>query len=637
MTGIPEDITEAQARLAAIIESSDDAIVSKTLAGFITSWNPAAEKLFGYTSDEIVGKHIGIIIPKEREDEEFVIIGKVKTGLRIDHFETQRLTKSGELIDLSITVSPIKAPDGRIIGASKIARDIRETKAAQRASAYLAAIVESSDDAIISKDLTGTITSWNMAAYRIFGHTAEEAIGRHITLVIPEHMMDQEYAILAKIKSGQRIDHFETVRKNKNGGLVNVSLTVSPIRDMDGKIVGASKVVRDITLQKATEESLRESNRRKDEFLASISHELRTPMNAIIGLTHLLGISPALPEREKKYVETMRSSADNLLELINNLLDLSRLGAESIELEESEFDLHEMVSKTVDISNVAARAKDLPIKITYAAGINRYYVDDSFRLQQVLTNLMANAVKFTMRGHVELRIGSVPGKDNKTLLDFKVIDTGIGIPKDKQASIFDKFTQVDTSTTRKFGGSGLGLSLAKTQVEKMGGSIGVESREGLGSTFEFRIPLGNSSRAADVPASAAPQSRMHKNVLIVDDYEANTLVAASYLDHLGYSHDSAVNGLEAVRLTQNTQYDVILMDVQMHEMDGFESTRRIRNLEQERGLPRTPIIAMTAHVSEKDKYLCLDAGMTGFIAKPFRPEILKEVLEEVMPAKSDVA
>ncbi len=636
MTANPEYIIEAQARLAAIIESTDDAIISKTLGGFITSWNPAAEKLFGYTTDEVVGKYISIIIPKEREDEEFIIIGKVKSGLRIEHFETQRLTKSGALVDLSITVSPIKAPDGTIIGASKIARDIRETKAAQRASAYLAAIVESSDDAIISKDLNGTITSWNVAAWRIFGHTAEEVIGRHITILIPEHMMDEEYAILAKVKAGQRVDHFETVRKAKDGRLVNISLTVSPIRDLDGKIVGASKVARDISEQRATEEALRESNRRKDEFLASISHELRTPMNAIIGLTHLLGISPTLAEREKKYVDTMRSSADNLLDLINNLLDLSRLGAESIELEEAEFDLHDMVTKTVEIANVAARDKNLPLKVTYAPGLNRFYRGDAFRIQQVLTNLLANAVKFTTRGSVELRIAGTRAGE-KTAVDFKVIDTGIGIPADKIVTVFDKFTQADSSTTRKFGGSGLGLSIAKSLVEKMGGTITVESREGLGSTFEFHLPLANGLRSADLPQTGAPQDRTHKNVLIVDDYAANTMVAASYLDHLGYTYDTAVNGLEAVRFTQQTQYDAILMDVQMQEMDGFESTRRIRNLEQEMALPRTPIIAMTAHVSEKDKSLCIEAGMTGFIAKPFRPEMLKDVLAEIIPAKSEVA
>ena len=258
-----DDAQTAKRYLAAIVDSSDDAIISKTLDGVITSWNSAAERIFGYKVDEAVGQHISLIIPKNRLDEEYVIIGKVRAGQRIDHFETLRCAKDGTLVDVSLTISPIHDDDGHVIGASNVARDIRVSKAAERTSAYLAAIVESSDDVIVSKNLDGIITSWNAAAQRVFGYTPEEAIGRHITLIIPPDKFEEEYGILAKVKAGKRVEHFETRRRAKDGSLVDISVTVSPILDARGRIIGASKVARDISERKRIEAQLEESNRRR--------------------------------------------------------------------------------------------------------------------------------------------------------------------------------------------------------------------------------------------------------------------------------------------------------------------------------------------------------------------------------------
>lgn len=244
-------------RLAAIIESSDDAIVSKTLDGTITSWNPAAERLFGFAADEAVGQAITLIIPDDRLDEEAEIIRKIKAGERIGHFNTIRRHKSGRPLDISVTISPIRDATGEIVGASKIARDITAAQQAERDLVYLAAIVDSSDDAIISKNLDSIITSWNGAAERIFGYAANEAIGQSITLIIPPDRYDEETAIIAQIKAGERVDHFETFRQRKSGEFISVSITVSPIRDARGTIVGASKVARDVTEQKRTQELLR--------------------------------------------------------------------------------------------------------------------------------------------------------------------------------------------------------------------------------------------------------------------------------------------------------------------------------------------------------------------------------------------
>jgi PAS domain S-box-containing protein len=234
-------------RLAAIVTSSDDAIVSKDLNGVIITWNQGAERLFGYSAEEAIGKPIQMLIPPDRQDEEPEILARIRRGEKIDHYETVRRRKDGTLVDISLTVSPVRNGDGQVIGASKIARDITERRQGQHAAELLASIVESSDDAILTKDLDGVITSWNRGAERIFGYTAEEAIGKPVTILMPDDYLDEEAMILGRIRKGERIDHYETVRQRKDGSRVNISLTVSPVRNAAGTVIGASKVARDIT------------------------------------------------------------------------------------------------------------------------------------------------------------------------------------------------------------------------------------------------------------------------------------------------------------------------------------------------------------------------------------------------------
>lgn len=623
---------DGQAHFAAIIESSEDAIISKNLDGIVQSWNAGAERIFGYTAEEMVGKHISTLIPHDRLDEEHVILGKIRAGERIEHFETIRHAKSGGEVHVALTVSPIKDSSGRVIGASKIARDIGQAKTSERAAAYLAAIVESSDDIIISKTLDGVVTSWNKSAQRIFGYTSDEMIGQHIGVLIPEDKMDEEYAILARIKNGERVDHFETIRRTKDGRQVNVSLTVSPIRDKKGQVVGASKVARDITEQKRMAERMQEAAARRDEFMANISHELRTPMNAIIGLANILGASAAIPPEDKRYLATLKQSADDLMVLINNMLDFSKIENGSIEFEARDFDIEKTVEKVADLMRVQANERDVDLRVSCHAPLNRFYTGDGFRIQQVLMNLVGNAVKFTHKGFIEINVIGQAVEGNRQSVLFEIADTGIGIPEDKIDIIFDKFTQADASTTRKYGGSGLGLALVKSFVEAMGGSIRVESRVGVGSTFRFILPLQQSEQIVPLLSSETVLQATRKNVLVVEDYQPNVLVITSLLQRYGYDFDVAYNGAEAIQRYRDGVYNVILMDVQMDEMDGMESTIRIRNLEKDKGKVRTPIIAMTAHVQESDKNKCLDVGMDDFMPKPFDPDILKKKLAAYIPA-----
>ena len=248
--------------MAAIVQSSDDAIIAKTLDGIVTSWNIAAEKLFGYTENEMIGQSIMKLIPKDREGEESEIISKLKKGEKIDHFETKRITREGKLLDISLTISPIRNSNGTVIGASKIARDITDRKKSEELNARLAAIVQSSDDVIIGKTLEGIVTSWNIAAEKLFGYTEKEMIGQSITKIIPPERINEEYEILSQLRQGKKIEHFETKRMAKNGKLIDISLTSSPIKDSSGKIIGASKIARNISLQKETARLIHENEER---------------------------------------------------------------------------------------------------------------------------------------------------------------------------------------------------------------------------------------------------------------------------------------------------------------------------------------------------------------------------------------
>ena len=498
--------------------------------------------------------------------------------------------------------------------------------------AYLAAIVNSSDDVIISKNLDGVITSWNRAAAKLFGFSPDEAIGKHIGLIVPPEKMEEEYELLDRVRSGEPIDHFETLRRTRDGHLIDVSLTVSPIRDGRGKVIGISKVARDISDRKKSEQLLAQANRRRDEFLANMSHELRTPMNAIIGLSHILSLSEALRPRDQQCVAMLRQSADGLLVLINDLLDFSKIDQGVIEIESVEFNLAEVVGNVVKLMQVRAQEKGFDIHLDYDPATGNAYIGDPFRVQQILNNLIGNAVKFTDRGGVTVTVR--PG-DNRIWhgVIIEVSDTGIGVPAEKLDLIFEKFTQADSSMTRKYGGSGLGLSISKALAERMDGEVVAASTLGLGSTFTVRLPLMRSPRTEGRVEDATCE-RGRCNVLIVDDYEPNVLVVSSLLDEMGFSHDVAHSGMEALRKVTATDFEVVLMDVQMPGMDGYECTRRIREMEHEKGQDQVPIIAMTAHVRAVDRSACLEAGMTDFIAKPFVPSDLARFLTGVMTGRS---
>ena len=483
------DREESAAWLAAIVASSDDAIISKDLNGVITSWNEAAERLFGYTAAEMVGRPIETIIPFDRRSEEDYVLSRIRAGLKVDHFETVRVRKDGNFVNVSLTISPIRGRDGRIVGASKIARDITEQRRMEREMLRMAAIVESSNDAIIGKDLDGVIRSWNAAAERIFGYTADEAIGQYIGLIIPPDRVGEEIHVLTQIRAGRTVRHFETVRRRKDGGLLDISVTVSPIRMRSGEIIGASKIARDVTEQKRLQRAVEEASRAKDEFLATLSHELRTPLNTVLGYTDMLQSGIIRWEDRAGALNAISRNAEALKSLVNDVLDTSRIITGKLRLNIEECDVAAIAREAIETIRPAASAKSIHIKPEITPGL-RLQADPD-RLRQVFWNLLSNAVKFTPEDGT---LTVIAASDSRAIR-IAIEDTGIGIDSASLPHIFERFWQADGSHTRNHGGLGLGLALVRHFVELHGGRITAQSEgPGRGARFDVVLPV------AGVPA-----------------------------------------------------------------------------------------------------------------------------------------
>ena len=472
-------------RLAAVVESSDDAIFSEDLKGKVESWNPAAQGMFDYTAAEIIGQTVERIVPDSERPEARALTLKVHRGEAVKNFHTYRKRKDGTLLPVSLALSPIRSDDGEIIGVSSIARDISHQQIIERDALRLAAIVDSSDDAIVSKDLNSIIQSWNRAAERMFGFTAEEAIGRSIRMIIPPERQREEDDVLDRIRKSQPIRHFETERMRKDGSRLNISLTVSPIKDATGRIIGASKIARDISSQVELIRRLGEANRIKDEFLAMLSHELRTPLNAVIGYTQMLRSGYIGDERRDQVIEIIDRNAKLLSQLVSDMLDVSSIVTGKIKLRPAPVDLLQIARAAADVVRPTMLAKSVEF-VVECDDEPLIANADADRLQQVFWNLLSNAAKFTPEGG---RVSMDLRRAGSSAL-ITVTDTGIGITKDFLPHIFERFRQAEAGSRREYGGLGLGLSIVRHFTELHGGSVAAESEgKGRGSTFRVMLPL----------------------------------------------------------------------------------------------------------------------------------------------------
>ena len=468
---------------AAIIENSDDAIVSKDLDGTIRSWNPGAEKIFGYKKDEVIGKNIRLLIPENRIDEEPEIIRQIKAGQRVDHYETIRRRKDGTLINLSLTVSPIKDETGKIVGASKIGRDITLIKEVENKQAVLAAIVESSEDAIIGKDLKGNITTWNPGAEKLFGYMPEEVLGKHGSILFPEDRLSEEHMIMERINKGETVEHFDTQRKTKGGKVLDISLTISPIKDLKGKIIGSSKIARDITERKEAERELEKktielerSNKELNDFAYIVSHDLKAPLRAIGTLADFIvkDYREKLGDEGKEYIDLLLGRVKRMNNLIEGVLKYSRVGR--TKERKTEVNLNAFINEIINAINIPDNIK---IKVDKLPEI----IFEKIPLHQIFQNLITNAVKFMDKAEGEIMITA---KDLGNFYEFSVSDNGPGIEERHFEKIFQIFQTLQARD--EFESTGIGLTIVKKTVEFYGGEIRVSSEPGKGATFHFTLP-----------------------------------------------------------------------------------------------------------------------------------------------------
>jgi len=719
-----EGLKTSRHRFHQIIEFLPDATFVIDREGRLIAWNRAVEELTGFKAEDMLGKgNYEYAIPFYHKRRPVMIDLVISDDHSLDHmyayvkrnkerYESEsfipHLRPGGAYV--YNTARALYDADGRLIGAIESIRDITEQKKAQAAleesRRQLAELIDFFPDPFFVINARGRVAAWNRAMEELTGIEARAIIGkdeyeyalpfygeRRPILIDLALSWDESYRkrYLSVTRRDDGVLISESFHPDLKGGIY-LSGTACVIRNAEGEIQWAIENLRDITAVKEAEtrlkearEAAEEASRAKGDFLANMSHEIRTPMNGVIGMTGLL-LDSNLTSEQRRYADIVRSSGEALLSIVNNILDYSKIEAGKMEIEMVDFDLHSLIADLVATMAVQAHAKGLELSCRIDPNCPALLRGDPGRLRQVLTNLVGNAIKFTHGGEVIMGASPESEKEEAVVLRMAVRDTGIGIPEERRSMIFDKFTQADASTTRRYGGTGLGLAISRQLVGLMGGDMGVESKEGEGSTFWFTVPLQKQAGGEALPAPQPSDVRGDRElkrigfeadvrILLVEDNATNQEVALGILEKLGLEADAVNNGVEALKALETIRYDMVLMDVQMPVMDGLEATRRIRNQEsgvrsqkpEERdqretrnaqnnppssdlrpqlsdlGFPtpdprpltpdlrpptsgHLPIVAMTAHAMEGDRKRCLNAGMDDYVSKPIDPKVLADVL-----------
>ena len=625
-----------QALLAGIVESSEDAIISKTLEGIIVSWNGAAERLFGYTAEEAIHNPITIIIPPERIDEERFILQRLRQGERIEHFETVRRSKRGKRLHISLTVSPVRNSKGEIIGASKIARDISqrirvEAELREREQRFRTL----ADAAPVMVRMTGPdkVGTYLNQRWRDFtGRSMDEEIRTGwAELVHPDDLQGVVDAYARCFDERQEFEMEYRLRRS-DGEYRWIVDHGRPLFASPEEFVGYIDACLDITERKHTEQEREQllqdaqdaraeaesANRIKDEFLATLSHELRTPLNAIMGWASLLTTKNLDEENSARAIDTINRNARAQARLIDDILDMSRIVSGNIRLESRPVNLLGVIEAAIDAVRPAADARD--IKITKRLDRHPALVlGDANRLQQIVWNILSNAVKFSeTSGHVEIRLRSCDSN-----VEVIVSDDGQGISADFLPHVFDRFRQADGSMTRKQKGLGLGLAIVRNLVEMQGGTVSAKS-DGMGKGSTFTVSLPALTRAVDVPVhregravdqAYASLALAGLRILVVDDEVDAQEMLAAILSNCEAHVRTATSAAEAMDLLTEWQPDVLISDIQMPETDGFTFIRQLRAREGKDGA-HLPAIALTAHAKVEDRIHSMEAGFQIHVSKP---------------------
>ena len=623
------------------LRSIGDAVITTNTEARVTDLNEVAARLTGWSRNEALGQSLERVFnivnevtrrpvenPANRALREGVIVGLAN--------HTVLIKKDGSECPIDDSAAPIRNEQGEVSGCVLIFRDVTAQRLIEREKAnqlltarLLAAIVESSDDAIISKSLQGIIQSWNAAAERLFGFTAEEAMGQHISIVIPPDRIAEEDQIIASLKAGQRIDHFETERVRKDGQRIIVSLTISPIKDDAGNVVGASKIVRDVTERKLLTDDLQRlaanllaADQRKNEFLATLAHELRNPLAPMSNMLEVVKRAGDDGEVVKQAHETIERQLNQMVRLVDDLLDVNRITHDRLELRRSEVDLASVVQQAVEVARPLIDAADQELIIDLPEEPVHLNADGA-RLAQVFGNLLNNSCKYTRpNGTITMSAKRV---DHEVLVTVK--DNGAGIPRDKIDSIFDMFMQVDRNSERSQEGLGIGLTLVKRLVEMHGGSIEAHSEgEGQGSEFIVRLPVISKPLVSAPRTETASGSLTQRRVLIVDDNRDSADSLAMLMEITGNKTFLAYDGVEALEAIDKHRPEVVLLDIGLPKLDGHEVCRRVREKPWGRDIV---IIALTGWGQEEDRRKSEEAGFNGHLVKPVDYDNLLSLLAEL--------
>jgi PAS domain S-box-containing protein len=654
---------KAGALQSAIFNSANFSSIATDAKGVIQIFNVGAERMLGYTAGEVMNK----ITPADISDPRELIarakalsvelatpitpgfealVFKASRGIE-DIYELTYIRKDGSRFPAVVSVTALRDAQDVIIGYLLIGTDNTARKLVEEEQKksdqrlrdqqfYTRSLIEANIDAIMTTDPSGIITDVNKQMEALTDCTRDELIGAPFK----NYFTDPERAEAAinRVLSEKSVTDYELTARARDGKQTVVSYNATTFYDRNRTLQGVFAAARDVTERKRVEAELQQAkaaaesaSRTKSDFLASMSHEIRTPMNAIMGIADLLAKTALSPEQDK-YVQIFRRAGDNLLNLINDILDLSKVEASQLELERTGFSLKDHLEKVTEMVAARAHEKGLSLVCEIAPNVPNDLIGDPTRLRQVLLNLLGNAIKFTQSGEVSLRVAPDANPSVPTALRFTVSDTGIGIPAEKLGRVFERFTQADSSTTRRFGGSGLGLTISKRLVELMGGRIWAESKVQEGSVFAFAAPFeiwAAPHRLTDAPVGADSEPPLRElRILLAEDSPDNCTITMAYLENTPYRVEIAETGAIACEKFKTGVYDLVLMDRQMPVMDGLTATRTIRAWERVNGRSPTPIVALTASALKGDRETCLAAGCTAFLTKPIKQEVLLQAINE---------
>lgn len=606
----------------------------------------------GWTTDQALPeptKELPLFEKKNRMCYDVVIplslnnqaLGSLHFGLDLSHIISARRILLAEGLIISVVA---------ILLSSLII--ITVSRAMEKTLRQLSAAVEHSPVSILITDTSGAIEYVNPKFCRASGYSPEEVIGQNPRILKGPSPSPEFYKNLWDTILSGREWHGELHNRRKDGSLAWSMASISPIFDENGTISHFVGVREDIEQLKMLQEELANiaqlekiarnraeaATRTKSNFLACMSHEIRTLLNAILGMSDLLSENQ-LSEEQMKYLKVIRSAGETLQYLIEDILDLSKIEAGMLKLESVLFNIHDCIQQLIDIMSVKASAKGVILSSSYNQDVPEWLIGDSLRLRQILINLVGNAIKFTdSGGSVSLRVEPIQLSDTEIQIMFSVTDNGIGIAPEKQDTIFDNFTQADSTTTRSYGGTGLGLPISRHLVGMMGGEIGVKSAPGKGSCFHFSARFGIPTEAPEDYQQEEPFA--HKKcrplfVLIVDDNKDNRTVLTANFRRTEHTVECAINGEEALQRIKQGQYDLVLMDMEMPVMDGYTAVRLIREWERETGRDPLPVIALTANALKEDMHRSLDSGCTAHLTKPIKKDVLLKAVEKYATQKQE--